>query len=627
MNSSHLVKEFIEQQNSLSTLKFITCGSVDDGKSTLLGRLLYEAQLIFDDQVDSLVSDSKKIGTQGGEIDFALLVDGLAAEREQGITIDVAYRFFSTDERKFIVADSPGHEQYTRNMITAASNAELAIILIDARKGVLEQTKRHSFIANMVGIKNIIVAVNKMDLIEYDKEKYKSIVEDYKDTVAKELDFQSIDFIPISALKGDNITKNSTNINWYKSAPIIELLEQAKISKNSKDTFCMSVQNVLRPNLDFRGFCGKVSSGKLNIGDNVFVGKTTQKAKVTSIVLGFDDKKVCHEGDSVTLCLDKEIDISRGDLITTDSSYLDSGNIFDANIIWFNESKCYKNRSFLLKIGAKIVNAKIEKFKHKIDINSYKEVVCSSLNMNEIAKCEVKVDEDIDFKPYIEDRTIGSFILIDKQTNLTVGAGTINHGLRKSSNVIWEKHDIKRNDRNLMLGHTSKVLFFTGLSGSGKSTLSNQLEKELFSRNILTYSLDGDNLRHGLNRDLGFSNEDRIENLRRVGELSKILYDSGVYVLASFISPFARDRRNIKELFRDEDFIEIYVKCNIDSLQKRDPKGLYKKALSGEIPNFTGINSPYEEPENPDIVVDTSKLTEKESLKIIIDYLEEKHAI
>ena len=627
MNSSHLVKEFIEQQNSLSTLKFITCGSVDDGKSTLLGRLLYEAQLIFDDQVDSLVSDSKKIGTQGGEIDFALLVDGLAAEREQGITIDVAYRFFSTDERKFIVADSPGHEQYTRNMITAASNAELAIILIDARKGVLEQTKRHSFIANMVGIKNIIVAVNKMDLIEYDEEKYKSIVEDYKDTVAKELDFQSIDFIPISALKGDNITKNSTNINWYKSAPIIELLEQAKISKNSKDTFCMSVQNVLRPNLDFRGFCGKVSSGKLNIGDNVFVGKTTQKAKVTSIVLGFDDKKVCHEGDSVTLCLDKEIDISRGDLITTDSSYLDSGNIFDANIIWFNESKCYKNRSFLLKIGAKIVNAKIEKFKHKIDINSYKEVVCSSLNMNEIAKCEVKVDEDIDFKPYIEDRTIGSFILIDKQTNLTVGAGTINHGLRKSSNVIWEKHDIKRNDRNLMLGHTSKVLFFTGLSGSGKSTLSNQLEKELFSRNILTYSLDGDNLRHGLNRDLGFSNEDRIENLRRVGELSKILYDSGVYVLASFISPFARDRRNIKELFRDEDFIEIYVKCNIDSLQKRDPKGLYKKALSGEIPNFTGINSPYEEPENPDIVVDTSKLTVKESLKIIIDYLEEKHAI
>ena len=613
--------------NNKNILKFITCGSVDDGKSTLLGRLLYEAQLIFDDQVDSLVLDSKKIGTQGEEIDFALLVDGLAAEREQGITIDVAYRFFSTDERKFIVADSPGHEQYTRNMITAASNADLAIILLDARKGVLEQTKRHSFIANMVGIKNIIVAINKMDLIKYDEEKYKSIVENYKETVARNLDFQSIDFIPISALNGDNITKNSTNTDWYESHSIMELLEQANVSKKKKNTFCMSVQNVLRPNLDFRGFSGQVSSGKLSIGDTVFVGKTTQKAQVKSIILGFDNKKVCHEGNSVTLCLDKEIDISRGDLITTDPSYLDNGNIFDANIIWFNETKCYKNRSYLLKIGTKTINAKIEKFKHKIDINSFKKVTCSSLRMNEIARCEVRVDEDIDFKPYFEERAIGSFIFIDKQTNLTVGAGTINHSLRKSSNVIWEKHDIERSDRNLMLGYVSKVLFFTGLSGSGKSTLSNCLEKELFSRNILTYSLDGDNLRHGLNKDLGFSDEDRIENLRRVGELSKILYDSGVYVLASFISPFAKDRSNIKELFRDEDFIEIYVKCDIDSLKKRDPKGLYKKALSGEIPNFTGINSPYEEPQNPDLVVDTAKLNVEESLKIIIDYLKEKHAI
>ena len=627
MKSSNLVKEFIDKQNALTTLKFITCGSVDDGKSTLLGRLLYEAQLIFDDQVDSLVLDSKKIGTQGGEIDFALLVDGLAAEREQGITIDVAYRFFSTDERKFIVADSPGHEQYTRNMITAASNAELAIILIDARKGVLEQTKRHSLIVNMVGIKNIIVAINKMDLIDYDEEQYKSIVKDFKETVSQELDFESVEFIPISALKGDNITENSNNIIWYKSRSIMELLEQANISKKLKKTFCMSVQNVLRPNPDFRGFSGQVSSGELSSGDKVYVGKTTQKAKVESIFLGFDNEKVCHEGDSVTLCLDKEIDISRGDLITTDPSYTDNGNIFDANIIWFNEAKCYKNRSYLLKIGTKTINAKIEKFKHKIDINSYKKVVCSSLSMNEIARCEVRVDENIDFKSYFEERTIGSFILIDKQTNLTVGAGTINHGLRKSSNVIWEKHDIERSDRNLMLGHTSKVLFFTGLSGSGKSTLSNSLEKELYSRNILTYSLDGDNLRHGLNKDLGFSNEDRIENLRRVGELTKILYDSGVYVLASFISPFDKDRKNIKELFRDEDFIEIYVKCDINSLQKRDPKGLYKKALSGEIPNFTGINSPYEEPKNPDLVLDTSILTINESLKIIIDYLEEKNAI
>ena len=627
MNSLNLVKDFIDQQNSLTTLKFITCGSVDDGKSTLLGRLLYEAQLIFDDQVDSLVLDSKKIGTQGGEIDFALLVDGLAAEREQGITIDVAYRFFSTDERKFIVADSPGHEQYTRNMITAASNAELAIILIDARKGVLEQTKRHSFIANMVGIKNIIVAVNKMDLIDYDEDKYKLIVEDYKKTVAKELDFQCIDFIPISALKGDNITKNSLNIDWYKSHSIMELLEQAEISKNLENTFCMNVQNVLRPNLDFRGFSGIVSSGSLNIGDTVFVGKTTQKAKVASIVKGFESEKFCNVGESITLCLDKEIDISRGDLLTTDPSYLNNGNIFDANIIWFNDAKCYKNRSLLLKIGTKAVNAKIEKFKHKIDINSYKEVVCSSLSMNEIARCEIRLDQDVDFKPYIEDRTNGSFILIDKQTNLTVGAGTVNHSLRKSSNVIWEKHDIEMSDRNSMLGHKSKVLLFTGLSGSGKSTLSNYLEKELFTRNVLTYCLDGDNLRHGLNRDLGFSHEDRIENLRRVGELSKILFDSGVFVLASFISPFAKDRRSIKELFGEDDFFEIYVKCDLELLQKRDPKGLYKKALSGEIPNFSGINSPYEEPESPDLVVDTSRLNLEESAKLIIDFLEKKHAI
>lgn len=627
MKSSNSVKEFIDKQNALTTLKFITCGSVDDGKSTLLGRLLYEAQLIFDDQVDNLISDSKKIGTQGEEIDFALLVDGLAAEREQGITIDVAYRFFSTDARKFIVADSPGHEQYTRNMITAASNAELAIILIDARKGVLEQTKRHSFIVNMVGIKNIIVAINKMDLIHYNEEQYKSIVENYKKTVADQLDFESIEFIPISALKGDNITKNSTKIDWYKSHSIMELLERAKISKKLANIFCMNVQNVLRPNLDFRGFSGTVSSGSLYVGDTIFIGKTAQKGKVTSIVSGFDNEKFCHQGDSVTLCLDKEIDISRGDLLTTDPNSLDNGNIFDANIIWFNDTKCYKNRNFLLKIGTKAVNAKIEKFKYKIDINSYKEVVCSSLSMNEIARCEIRLDQNVDFKPYTEDRTNGSFILIDKQTNLTVGAGTVNHILRKSSNVIWEKHDIEMNDRNSMLGHKSKVVLFTGLSGSGKSTLSNFLEKELFTRDILTYSLDGDNLRHGLNSDLGFSDEDRIENLRRVGELSKILFDSGVFVLASFISPFTKDRKNIKELFSEDDFFEIYVKCDLELLKKRDPKGLYKKALSGEIPNFTGINSPYEEPENPDLIIDTAKLNLKESAKLIIDFLEKKHAI
>lgn len=621
------LKQFIKIQNSLNTLKFITCGSVDDGKSTLLGRLLYEAQLIFDDQVDSLVSDSKKIGTQGGKIDFALLVDGLAAEREQGITIDVAYRFFSTNSRKFIVADSPGHEQYTRNMVTAASNAELAIILIDARKGVLEQTKRHSFIANMVGIKNIIVAVNKMDLIAYDHEKYLSIIKVYEEEIANELNFSTINYVPISALEGDNIIKKSINMSWYECAPIMQLLEEAKVVKNKKYNFSMYVQNVLRPNLDFRGFSGIVSSGELSINDKIFVGKSSKSAKISSIAIGDNQSKKCFKGDSITVTLDKEIDISRGDLITVDPPSLEKGNMFNANLIWLNDERCYKNQNLLLKIGTKICNASISNFKYKIDINNYSKITCKYMNMNDIANCELRLDRDIEFKTYDEVRALGSFILIDRYTNLTVAAGTINHGLRRSLNVGWEKYSVEMKDRNMMLGHKSKILWFTGLSGSGKSTLTNLLEKKLHSRNMLTYTLDGDNLRHGLNNDLGFSSEDRIENLRRVGELSKILYDSGVFVLASFISPFKSDRRNIREMFPDKDFIEVYVQCDIEVLKNRDPKGLYKKALNGEIPNFTGINSPYEAPENPEIIIDTNALSAENSVKKILEYLEDNDAI
>ncbi len=627
MSSSNEIKKFIDKQNSLNTLKFITCGSVDDGKSTLLGRLLYEAQLVFDDQVDSLVSDSKKIGTQGGNIDFALLVDGLAAEREQGITIDVAYRFFSTDLRKFIVADSPGHEQYTRNMVTAASNAELAIILIDARKGVLEQTKRHSFIANMVGIKNIIVAVNKMDLIDYDETKFKKITEEYKLSVASHLNFSEINFIPISALNGDNITTNSSNMKWHKLPPIMKLLEESKITKGENNSFCMHVQNVLRPNLDFRGFCGRVSSGDLHIGDKIFIGKSNKSAKIKSIFIGNEAVENCSKGDSITFTLNKEIDISRGDLITEDKSKIEKGNMFDANVIWLNDNKCYKNRNLLIKIGTKMLNASMVKFKHKIDVNSYAKVTCNYLEMNDIARCEIKLDDDVEFKSYKEERSLGSFILVDKQSNLTVAAGTINNSLRKSSNVIWENLDVTMEARNQMLGHKSKVIWFTGLSGSGKSTLSNLIEKELHSRNILSYALDGDNLRHGLNRDLGFSAEDRIENLRRVGEVSRLLYDSGIFVLSSFISPFRSDRRNIKNLFPKEDFIEIYVKCDIDTLISRDPKGLYKKAIDGEIPNFTGIGSDYEVPEKPNIEIDTSKLSIEESIAKILRFLEEHDAV
>jgi len=621
MSSSKDIKKFIDKQNSLNTLKFITCGSVDDGKSTLLGRLLYEAQLVFDDQVDSLVSDSKKIGTQGGNIDFALLVDGLAAEREQGITIDVAYRFFSTDLRKFIVADSPGHEQYTRNMVTAASNAELAIILIDARKGVLEQTKRHSFIADMVGIKNIIVAVNKMDLIDYDENKFKKIIEDYNLSVASHLNFSEITFIPISALNGDNITTNSSNMKWHTSPPIMKLLEKSKIKKGKNNSFCMHVQNVLRPNLDFRGFCGRVSAGNLNIGDKIFVGQSNKSAKIKSILIGDEAAENCSEGDSITFTLDREIDISRGDLIAKDISTIEKEKMFDANVIWLNDNKCYKNRNLLIKIGTRTLNASMVKFKHKIDVNSYAKITCNFLEMNDIAKCEIKLDDDVEFRSYKEARSLGSFILVDKQSNLTVAAGTINNALRKSSNVIWENLDVSMEARNEMLGHKSKVLWFTGLSGSGKSTLSNLIEKELHSKNILSYALDGDNLRHGLNRDLNFSDDDRSENIRRIGEVAKLLTDAGVLTIAAFVSPFKKDRDMVKNIVGSDNFIEIYVNASLAECEKRDTKGLYKKAREGEIKNMTGISSSYEAPANPALEINTDKESINESMKRIKGFI------
>ena len=622
MNPTSEVKKFIEKQNKLSTLKFITCGSVDDGKSTLLGRLLYEAKLIFDDQIDSLVNDSKKVGTQGGEIDFALLVDGLAAEREQGITIDVAYRFFTTEKRKFIVADSPGHEQYTRNMVTAASSAELAIILIDARKGVLEQTKRHSFIANMVGIKNIIVAVNKMDLINFSQKDFISIIKSYEE-IAKPLNFKHIEYVPISALDGDNIINKSSRMSWYDGSSIISLLENAKIKRDKKNAFSLPIQYVLRPNLDFRGFCGKVSSGKLNTGESIKVCGSGESAKIVDIFLGNKAVKTCEEDDSVTLTLDREIDISRGDVLLSSRDNFEKSNLFNANIIWFDSSIAMMNRNYFLKIGTKTVNAKIINLKHKIDINTYKKISCKNLEMNEIAECEILLDDSIALSSYTDNNVLGSFIIIDRTSNLTVGAGVVNHNLRRSQNVVWETTDINFQARANMLGQTPKVLWFTGLSGSGKSTISNNVEKKLFAGGNLTYILDGDNLRHGLNRDLGFNESDRIENLRRAGEVAKILYDSGLIVLASFISPFASDREIVRNLFKKGSFIEIYVKCDLDTVIERDPKNLYQKAMKGEIPNFTGIGSPYEEPENPEIIIDTTHTSPETATEKILKYLED----
>ncbi len=623
MNAKEEIKKFIDTQNSLQTLKFITCGSVDDGKSTLLGRLLYEAQLIFDDQVDNLVKDSKKVGTQGGDIDFALLVDGLAAEREQGITIDVAYRFFTTEKRKFIVADSPGHEQYTRNMVTAASGAEVAIILIDARKGVLEQTKRHSFIADMVGIKNIIVAINKMDLIDYSEKKYKKIIKTFQNEIESNLDFEQIDYIPISALKGDNIISPSVNIPWYQDQSIMEMLESSEIHSAEENDFLMPVQYVNRPNLDFRGFSGQVSSGEIAIASEIIVPRTNETAKVTSIYLGDRPVKSCSKEDSVTLTLDAEIDISRGDIIATKANDLNKNNLFEANLIWLNEEKGLVNRDYLLKIGTKIIPAQIKKIKNKIDINTYNEVSGKSLIMNDIAKCEVMLDEVIDFTAYKKNKDLGSFILIDKFSNLTVGAGVINHSLRRSENIFWQETEIDQQAREQLLNQQARVIWLTGLSGSGKSTIANLLAQMLFSRGILSYNLDGDNMRFGLNSDLGFSDEDRIENIRRAGQVSKILFDAGIFVIASFISPFKEDREKVKGLFDDNKFFEIYVKADLETVKKRDVKGLYKKSDSGEIPNLTGIKSNYEEPQHADLIVDTTNCSPEESASSIIKYLED----
>ena len=627
MTNNSEIKKFINKQNSLDTLRFITCGSVDDGKSTLLGRMLYEAHLIFDDQVDSLVSDSKKIGTQGGEIDFALLVDGLAAEREQGITIDVAYRFFSTEKRKFIVADSPGHEQYTRNMVTAASSAEVAIILIDARNGILPQTKRHSFIASLVGIKKIIVAVNKMDLINFEKDIFEKITKDYKENVLPELEFDEVNFIPVSALGGDNIISNSPKTTWYSGKPLMSMLESINIDNKENDLFSMPVQYVNRPNLNFRGFSGTISSGSLAVNDEILVSSSLQTANVNEIYIADKNAKSCNEGDAVTITLNKEIDISRGDILFNKTYEVQKSNAFLTNLIWFNEKACFSNRSYILKSGNKQTGCEVLKIKNKININNYEKISAGSLEMNDIAECELLLDNELCLLPYSKNKTLGNFILIDKTSNLTVAAGIVKYDLRRATNVKWQDTEITRQKREKILNQKAFVIWFTGLSGSGKSTIANIVEKKLSADGILTYLLDGDNLRHGLNKDLGFKKEDRIENLRRVGEVAKILHDAGIVVLASFISPYKKDREAIKSLFTDKDFIEIHVDADLETVKLRDPKGLYIKALEGKIPNFTGVSSAYEVPESPDIKINTKDTSAENAAQKILEYIKEKNVI
>lgn len=615
------VADFLAAQESKGLLRFITCGSVDDGKSTLIGRLLYESKQIFDDQLATLSQDSERVGTQGGNLDFALLTDGLQAEREQGITIDVAYRFFSTDRRTFIVADTPGHEQYTRNMVTGASTADLAIVLIDARKGVLTQTRRHSFLVHLLGITNVIVAVNKIDLVDYDSTIFQDIETSYRE-FSREFGFTNLSFVPVSALNGDNITTASAAMPWYQGPTLLSILEETEAHVLSHDKpFRMYVQSVSRPNQDFRGYLGFVASGSLSVGDSIQVQPSGKISRVASLPSIDGDRQHVVAGESIQIVLEDEIDISRGDLLCTPESAPDVGNQFEAFMVWTDENQMMPHRSYLLKIGTKTVGVMIDKPKYKINVNTLEHLAASTLELNDIAICNLATDRPVAYDPYVNNRYSGSFVIIDRITSKTVGAGMIRHSLRRDSNISWQHTSIERHHREELNHQRSATIWFTGLSGSGKSTVANALEIRLHAMGLRTYLLDGDNLRHGLTRDLGFTTADRIENLRRASHVAQILNNAGVIVLACFISPFESERTSAKEVIGEENFIEVFVDAPIAVTEKRDPKGLYKKARAGELPNFTGIDSDYERPTSPSIHIRTDELEIDASVDVILQHL------
>lgn len=615
------VKSYLKAQTNKDLLRFITCGSVDDGKSTLIGRLLYDTKMIFEDQLKALKSDSQKMGTQGNDIDFALLVDGLAAEREQGITIDVAYRFFTTDKRKFIVADTPGHEQYTRNMATGASTADLAIILIDARKGILTQTRRHSYIASLMGIKHILLAVNKMDLVNYDEETYEKIVKDY-DAFAKSLGFNAITAIPVSALKGDNILAISENMPWYKGCNILQHLEQVDVVNTEMDTpFRLPVQWVNRPNLDFRGFSGTITSGYVDVGDDIIILPSAKPSKITSIVTKDGTLKKAIAGQAITLTIADEIDISRGDVISDIQFRPEVTDQFQSHILWMDEEDMLPGRPYLIKTNNKTVSGVITDLRHKVNVNSLEHESAKSLSLNEVGLCNMSVAEPLVIEPYAKNRSMGSFIIIDKATNNTVGCGMINFGLRRATNIHWQAVDVDKKARAKQNQQKPQVLWFTGLSGSGKSTIASLVEKKLHALGKKTYLLDGDNVRHGLNRDLGFTDVDRVENIRRIGEVSKLMVDAGLIVLTAFISPFRSERRMVRDMMDADEFIEIHIDTPLDVCEERDVKGLYAKARAGEIKNFTGIDSPYETPESAEITINTVHQSAEDAADAILKQL------
>ncbi|HEY8575617.1 MAG TPA: sulfate adenylyltransferase subunit CysN [Devosia sp.] len=600
---------WLNQQTEKSLLRFLTCGSVDDGKSTLIGRLLYDSQLILDDQLASLKKEShnRTVGDEG--IDFSLLVDGLTAEREQGITIDVAYRFFSTDKRKFIVADTPGHEQYTRNMATGASNADLALVLIDARKGVLTQTRRHSFILSLIGVKHVVLVVNKIDLVDYDQAVFDKIVAEYR-AFAEPLGFKSLEAVPVSALRGDNILTQSTKTLWFSGTPLVPYLETISVAEDrSAGKLRFPVQWVNRPNLDFRGFSGTVASGSVAVGDEVLIASSRKPAVVTRIVTMDGDFTQAVAGQAITLVLDREVDISRGDVLSHPRETPEYSNQFQARVVWMNEEAAFPGRSYLLKLGTQVVPATITDLKFRTNVNTLEHTAATKVDLNEVATVTIATDKPIAFDPYASNALTGGFILIDRLTNATLGAGTIEFGLRRAQNLTYQSFDVNREVRAQMKGQKPQIVWFTGLSGSGKSSIANIVEKRLTAEGKHAYILDGDNVRHGLSKDLGFTEAARVENIRRVAEVARLMADAGLIVLVSFISPFENERRLAREIAGDIGFTEVYVDTPLAVCEARDPKGLYKRARAGEIKNFTGIDSPFEEPTSADVVLHGAEFT------------------
>jgi bifunctional enzyme CysN/CysC len=615
------LEAYLRSQERKDLLRFITCGSVDDGKSTLIGRLLYESKMIFEDQLAALAADSRTMGTRGGDLDFALLVDGLSAEREQGITIDVAYRFFATEKRKFIVADTPGHEQYTRNMVTGASTADLAVTLVDARKGVQTQTRRHTHLFALLGIRRVVLAVNKIDLVDYSQEVFERIEREYREFAGR-IGLEDITCIPMSAVHGDNVVRRSDATPWYRGPTLLGHLESVPVGEDlAARPFRMPVQWVSRPSADFRGFAGVVSSGSIRVGQTVRVLPSGRQSAVARILVGDVDAVAASAGQSITLTLTDEIDVSRGDVIATSDAPPQVADQFEATIVWMQEQPLLQGRSYLMRIGTNTVPATVSPIKYKLNVNTLEHVAARTLELNDIGVCALELGQPVVFEPYADSHDLGGFILIDRVSNATVGAGLLHFALRRSQNVHWQALDVDKASRASLKGQRPCVIWFTGLSGAGKSTIANLVEKQLHALGRHTYLLDGDNVRHGLNKDLGFTDADRVENIRRVAEVARLMVDAGLIVLVSFISPFRSERRMARDLLREGEFLEVFVDTPIEIAERRDPKGLYKKARRGELRNFTGVDSPYEMPEHPDVRVDTTQVSAEQAARVILERL------